>query len=69
MKTNESDRLQPVLCSGSQGPACMLGGCSEGDEGDGLALPLSLMEMYEMPLGMGLSAWPRQAVTEVWRAF
>lgn len=56
MKTNESDKRQPVLCSGSQGPACMLGGCSEGDGGDGLALPLSLMEIYEMPLGMGLSA-------------
>lgn len=26
------------------------------------------MEMYETPLGMGLSAGPRQAVTEVWRA-
>lgn len=36
-------------------PACWEA-APRGMGGDGLALPLSLMEIYEMPLGMGLSA-------------
>lgn len=40
MKTNESAK-HCSLCSGSQGPRCMLGGCSEGD-GPAVAAALAL---------------------------
>lgn len=67
MKTNESAK-HCSLCSSSQGPAACWEAAQRGMGWLWLQLWLCLMEMYEMPPGLGLATLV-EAGEEVWRAF